>query len=82
MLPYFTVAGNRARARGINKEGLVRKGFKPETIRALQDTFKILVKSKGTLKEKLERVTELAAVHPEVQRVIDVLAGSERGWTR
>jgi UDP-N-acetylglucosamine acyltransferase len=82
VLPYFTVAGNRARARGINKEGLARKGFKPETIRALQDTYKILVKSKGTMKEKLERVTELAAEHPEVQRIIDFLGDSERGWTR
>ena len=82
VLPYFTVAGNRARARGINKEGLVRKGFKTETIRALQDTYKILVKSKGTLKEKLERVSELATTHPEVQQVLDFLANSERGWTR
>jgi len=82
VLPYFTVAGNRARARGINKEGLVRKGFKPETIRALQDTYKILVKSKGTLMEKLERVSELAAVHPEVKQVTDFLDKSERGWTR
>lgn len=82
VLPYFTVAGNRAKARGINKEGLVRKGFKTESIRALQDTYKILVKSKGTLKEKLERVSELATVHPEVKQVMDFLAGSERGWTR
>lgn len=82
VLPYFTVAGNRARARGINKEGLVRKGFKPETIRALQDTYKILVKSKGTLKDKLERVSELASMHAEVQQVIDFLSKSERGWTR
>ncbi|UCB54363.1 MAG: acyl-ACP--UDP-N-acetylglucosamine O-acyltransferase [Thiotrichales bacterium] len=82
VLPYFTVAGNRARARGINKEGLVRKGFKPETIRALQDTYKILVKARGTLKEKLERVSELAQSHAEVQQVIDFLGSSERGWTR
>jgi len=82
VLPYFTVAGNRAKARGINKEGLARKGFKPETIRALQDTYKILVKSKGTLKEKLERVSKLAEVHPEVQQVSDFLHKSERGWTR
>ena len=49
----------------------MRKGFKPETIRALQDTYKILVKSKGTMSEKLERVTVLAAVHPEVQRIVE-----------
>jgi UDP-N-acetylglucosamine acyltransferase len=82
VLPYFTVAGNRAKARGINKEGLVRKQFKPETIRALQETYKILVKSKGTLMEKLERVSELAATHPEVKQVIDFMDKSERGWTR
>ena len=82
VLPYFTVAGNRARARGINKEGLVRKGFKPETIRALQETYKILVKSKGTMQEKLERVAELATTHLEVQQIIDFLKNSERGWTR
>jgi UDP-N-acetylglucosamine acyltransferase len=82
VLPYFTVAGNRARARGINKEGLVRKAFKPEAIRALQDTYKILVKSKGTLKEKLDRVAELAATHSEVQQIIDFLNKSERGWVR
>lgn len=82
VLPYFTVAGNRAKARGINKEGLVRKQFTPETIRALQETYKILVKSKGTLMEKLERVSELAAKHPEVRQVIDFMDKSERGWTR
>ena len=82
VLPYFTVAGNRARSRGINKEGLVRKGFSAEAIRALQDTYKILIKSKGTLKEKLERVTELAERHEEVRQVIEFLGGSERGWTR
>jgi UDP-N-acetylglucosamine acyltransferase len=82
VLPYFTVAGNRARARGINKEGLVRKKFKPETIRALQDSYKILVKSKGTLKEKLERVSGLAQAHPEVRQILDFIEKSERGWTR
>jgi len=82
VLPYFTVAGNRAKARGINKEGLVRKGFAPETIRALQDTYKILVKSSGTLQEKLERVSELANMHAEVKQVMDFLGNSERGWTR
>ncbi len=82
VLPYFTVTGNRAKARGINKEGLVRKGFKPESIRALQDTYKILVKSKGSLSEKLERVAELANIHPEVRQITDFLANSERGWTR
>jgi hypothetical protein len=34
------------------------------------------------MQEKLERVSELAAVHAEVRQVIDFLGESERGWTR
>lgn len=82
VLPYFTVAGNRAKARGINKEGLQRKNFNDETIRALQDAFKILIKSKGTLSEKLDRVAELSKAHPEVKQVLDFIKTSERGWVR
>ncbi len=82
VLPYFTVAGNRAKARGINKEGLIRKNFSVDTIRALQDTFKILVKSKGTLSEKLARVSELAVNHPEVKQLLEFIDKSERGWVR
>ena len=36
----------------------------------------------GTMKEKLERGSAVAARHPEVQRIIDFLGNSERGWTR
>jgi UDP-N-acetylglucosamine acyltransferase len=82
VLPYFTIAGNRARAFGINKEGLKRRGFSKESIRALQDTFKILVKSKCSHKEAIEKANELARSHPEVQLLMDFLAASERGWVR
>ena len=82
VLPYFTVAGNRARAFAINKEGLKRRGFSTEVIRALQDAFKILVKSKKSHKEAVAQVTELAKEHDEVQYLLDFLSKSERGWVR
>jgi len=37
VLPFFTVAGNRARAFAINKEGLKRRGYSVEAIR-VQDS--------------------------------------------
>jgi UDP-N-acetylglucosamine acyltransferase len=80
--PYFTVAGNRARAFAINKEGLKRRGFSAEAIRALQDAFKILVKSKKSHKEAVEQVSGLAKEHAEVQYLLDFLSKSERGWIR
>lgn len=80
--PYFTVAGNRARAYGINKEGLKRRGFSKETIRALQSAFKILVKSSMSHKEALKKVAELAEECAEVKHLLTFIAGSERGWMR
>lgn len=82
VLPYFTIAGNRARAFGINKEGLKRRGYSQESIRALQDVFKILVKSKCSHKDAVEKANDLAKNHEEVQYLMDFLAASERGWVR
>ncbi|HEB82079.1 MAG TPA: acyl-ACP--UDP-N-acetylglucosamine O-acyltransferase [Gammaproteobacteria bacterium] len=82
VLPFFTVAGNRARAIGINKEGLKRRNFSPETIRALQDAFKLLIKSTCSHKVALEKVGELAKKDENVRKMLDFLDASERGWIR
>lgn len=80
--PYFTIVGNRARAFGINKNGLKRRGFSQESIRALQEAFKLLVKSKCSHKEALEKAGVLGLEHAEVKQLLDFLAASERGWVR
>jgi UDP-N-acetylglucosamine acyltransferase len=82
VLPYFTVAGNRARAVGINKEGLNRRGFTAAAIRALQEAFKLLVKSEVPMKTRLEKVEVIAAEHVEVAQLLTFLRASERGWIR
>lgn len=82
VLPFFTVAGNRARAYGINKEGLKRRGFSAEAIRALQQVFKALVKSKSSHKEAMLKVEELAADYEEVRQLLEFINSSERGWIR
>lgn len=82
ILPFFTVAGNRARARGINKEGLKRRGFSAETIRALQDAFKLLIKSNCSHKVALDKVAEIAQQDDNVQTMLDFLNASKRGWIR
>jgi UDP-N-acetylglucosamine acyltransferase len=82
VLPFFTVAGNRARAIGINKEGLKRRGFSPESIRTLQEAFKLLVKSTSSHKVALEKVEEIAKRDDNVRMMVDFLDASERGWIR
>ena len=82
VLPFFTVAGNRARAVGINKEGLKRREFSPESIRALQEAFKLLIKSSCSHKVALEKVGEIAKNDSNVRMMLDFLDSSERGWIR
>jgi UDP-N-acetylglucosamine acyltransferase len=82
VLPFFTVAGNRARAVGINKEGLKRRGFTAESIRALQEAFKLLIKSSCSHKVALEKVEEIAQKDDNVRMMLDFLDASERGWIR
>ncbi len=82
VLPFFTVAGNRARAVGINKEGLKRKNFSAETIRNLQEAFKLLIKSSCSHKVALEKVEAIAADDSNVRMMLDFLDASERGWIR
>lgn len=79
--PYTIASGNYAKAIGINKEGLKRRGFEPETIRAITQAFKTLIKGH-------ERETALAAVlplvtqYPEVKRFVDFVVNSQRGVVR
>jgi len=82
VLPFFTVAGNRARAIGINKEGLKRRGFSQESIRAIQEAFKLLIKSSCSHKVALEKVEEIARQDDNVRMMVDFLDASERGWIR
>jgi len=80
--PFFTVVGNRARAVGINKEGLKRRHFSAETIRSIQTAFKVLVKSDISHKAAMEEIAALAKTTPEVAQLRDFIASSKRGWVR
>jgi len=81
-LPPFTMAsGNYAKAIGINKEGLKRRGFSPECIRALIQAFKLLLKGRDR-DAGLKAVASLATEFPEVAQFSDFVQKSERGTVR
>ncbi|MDY6994451.1 MAG: acyl-ACP--UDP-N-acetylglucosamine O-acyltransferase, partial [Pseudomonadota bacterium] len=67
--PYVTVWGNRAEAYGINKEGLKRRHFSSETIRALHQAYKIIYKQNLTLEQAIEELKYLSQKFPEVNTI-------------
>lgn len=81
LTPFTIASGNYAHAVGINKEGLKRRGFSPEAVRALTQAFKLLVRGKDR-QAGLQEVTELASQFPEVKTFVDFIETSERGIVR
>ena len=79
--PYTIASGNYARAIGINKEGLKRRGFTPEAIRALSQAFKLLVRGRDR-NNALVEVQVLADEFPEVRSFVEFIENSERGVVR
>jgi len=80
--PYTLVAGNHAKAYKINSEGLRRNKFSNETIKNIEKTFKIFLKSCSTLEEKKESFKKLNINDEEAKYFINFIENSERGVTR
>jgi UDP-N-acetylglucosamine acyltransferase len=80
--PYVLVNGNPAEAKGINVEGLKRRGFSSAAINALRRAYKTIYRQGLTVEEALAELRAMTAEHAEVQPLIDALQNSERGIVR
>lgn len=79
--PYTMASGNYARAIGINKEGLKRRGFTPEAIRALTQAFKLMIKGRDRIHAR-EDVQVLMDKFDEVKCFVEFIESSQRGTVR
>ena len=80
--PYTMVVGNYATARGINKNGLRRRGFDEATIRSLHRAFRLLLREHGDRDAAISALRQDSERHPEVARFIDFIRQSSRGIVR
>ena len=84
--PYVMANGNPAAARGLNIEGLRRRGFSPEAITALKRAYKILYRDGLGLAQAIEQIDALLGTEPEqaghLQLLLQFLRESERGILR
>ncbi|MFP5394069.1 MAG: acyl-ACP--UDP-N-acetylglucosamine O-acyltransferase [Gammaproteobacteria bacterium] len=56
--PFVTVAGNPAAARGVNLEGLKRRGFTRPQLDAVRNAYKIVYRNNLTLEEARAQLTQ------------------------
>jgi UDP-N-acetylglucosamine acyltransferase len=80
--PYMTASGCRAKLYGLNTIGLKRHGFKESTIRELKQAYRILFRSKLTLKEAIEKVKNEIGETKEIKHLITFLEKNKRGICR
>ena len=80
--PYVTVAGEKAKAKGVNTEGLKRRGFSSEQIAQIRRAYKALYREGKPLEEARAVLTEMASSSPEVQPLVEFLKTAERGIIR
>lgn len=80
--PYIMAAGAPAVPRGINGEGLRRRGFGPDQTRNIKEAFRVLYRSGLRLEEAREKIAAVVAEQPEIGIFAAALEGSERGIIR
>jgi len=79
---YLIVTGNPPEPRGINQEGLKRRGFSAEQIRNIREAYRLVYRQQLKLDEAIERLDALLPEQPELGIFIDSLRASERGILR
>ena len=80
VLPFSLIVTEReTRCFGANTIGLERKEFSPERIQALQQAFKLLVRSKKNTSQALEEMRKTLGDSADVREMIAFVEKAERG---
>ncbi len=80
--PFVSAVGNRATLYGLNIVGLRRHGFNKEQVLKIKNAYKILFRSKLSLKDAIIKVEEEIGDSEEVKMMIDFINGTKRGICR
>ncbi len=84
--PFMMVDGNPLAVRGLNLEGLRRRGFSPERITAIKQMHRLLYRQGLTLDAARSAIAALPEQHPQaaadIAAMLDFLNTSARGIAR
>jgi len=80
--PYVTVAGTYAEPRGINTEGLRRRGFDRERMLSIKRAYRTLYKSGLSLADARTQLATAAGSAPDVRVMLDFIERSQRSLVR
>jgi len=79
---YVMISGRPPRPRGINSEGLKRRGFGAEQIRNIREAYKLVYIRGLQREEALARLRERVGEQPELANFIESIEAGQRGLLR
>jgi len=79
--PFIMVGGNPAVPRGINAEGLKRRGFDADAIAALKKSYRMLYRSGLRLEEAQQQIARICS-QPGLQILPEFLQNPSRSIVR
>ncbi len=82
VVPYALAAGYPLQIMGLNKVGLERRGFTPETITVLDKAFRYLFRGKLNTSQAVEKVKAEFDSLPEIKHLLEFIAAAERGLVK
>lgn len=80
--PYVTVSPDKSRPRGINTEGLKRRGFTPEQIQNVRRAYRTLYRSGLPLEKAREELRTMDEENGEIRLLVDFIDHAERSILR
>jgi len=80
--PYVTVSGEKAKAKGVNTEGLKRRGYSPEQVQQVRRAYKVLYRSGLPLEEAKQKLQEMAETSVEIRPLVEFLDKTEKSLIR
>jgi UDP-N-acetylglucosamine acyltransferase len=82
VLPFLMAEGHPSRPRGINSEGLKRRGFSDDEISVIRDAYKLIFVSGALMPEIKIRLAEMAQTSPHCHRMLAFIENSKRSLMR
>ena len=80
--PYVTVSGEKAKARGVNTEGLKRRGYSSEQVQQVRRAYKILYRSGLTMDQAKTELMAMAKESSEIEPLVHFLNTTEKSMIR
>jgi UDP-N-acetylglucosamine acyltransferase len=79
---YTTATGSPAIPRGINSEGLKRRGFDADQIRNIKNAYRLVYRKGWKLADAIDEIAERSREQSELVLFLESLRSSERGLIR